>query len=76
VLDISVTRIGNSRAGRFPLLPDGLLARRAARFTGSCPASACASAGSVVVFSVGVDSVSCTGSLGEEDDMVLCVLYV
>jgi hypothetical protein len=75
VLDISVTRIENLRAGRFPLLPDGLLARRAARLTGSGPVIGSASAGSIVgVFSVG--AVSSTGGSGEgEVGMILCVLY-
>jgi hypothetical protein len=77
VLDISVTRMGNSRAGRFPLLPDGLLARRAARLTGSVPASGSANAGSIVVVVVSVGTISSTGGLGEgEVGMILCVLYV
>lgn len=40
MLDIrtqSRTRRNDSRAGRFPLLPDGLLARKAARVAGSVP---------------------------------------
>jgi hypothetical protein len=76
VLGISVTRMGSSRAGRFPLLPDGLLARRAARLTGSVPVSGSASAGSIVVVVFPIGAVSSTGGLGEgEVVMILCTVW-